>query len=73
MAIDRTSKFAFVELREKAARRDAEGFLRHLAGNDYRPGQLGSALLLFHDGLLLSFGRPAHLGPSFARIVSGHE
>lgn len=25
MAIDRTSKFAFVELREKAARRDAEG------------------------------------------------
>ncbi len=31
MAIDRTSKFAFVELHEKATRRVAGDFLRHLA------------------------------------------
>jgi hypothetical protein len=31
VAIDRTSKFAFVELHEKATRRVAGDFLRHLA------------------------------------------
>lgn len=30
-AIDRTTKFAFVELHEKATRRIAGDFLRHLA------------------------------------------
>ncbi len=30
VAIDRTSKFAFVELHEKVARRNAADFLRHL-------------------------------------------
>src|SRR6202046_4023389 len=32
VAIDRTSKFAFVELRETVSRRDAADFLRRLIG-----------------------------------------